>query len=99
MITPTKDRIVVQKLDIRDSLPKGLILAPETANSLLERELEYRIGKVLSVSEKGTHEVKVGDVVCWRKFTDVHELTHEGVDVAIMFEDNLLGVCSEVEHG
>ena len=82
MIKPLEDRVVVEPTTQSEKTESGIIL-PDTAQ---EKPQE---GKVLAVCDCQT--IKKGDLVLYPKYSGT-EITHEGQNVLIMSEKEVLAV-------
>ena len=82
MIKPLEDRVVVEPTTQSEKTESGIIL-PDTAQ---EKPQE---GRVLAVGDCQT--IKKGDLVLYPKYTGT-EITHEGQDILIMSEKEILAV-------
>ena len=82
MIKPLGDRVVVEPTTQSEKTESGIIL-PDTAQ---EKPQE---GKVLAVGDCET--IKKNDLVLYPKFSGT-EVNHEGQDVLIMSEKEVLAV-------
>jgi chaperonin GroES len=97
-IRPLHDRIVVKRIEARNSSVGGLFI-PDSAK---EKPQE---GKVVAVSrgkrlENGTLnplDVKVGDHILYGKYTG-SEITLAGDELLIVREDEVLGVLEGAER-
>jgi chaperonin GroES len=91
-IRPLQDRIIAKRVK-EEEKTKGGIIIPDTAK---EKPLE---GEVVAVgsgkrNEQGVlraPEVKAGDRILFTKYSGT-ELTHDGVELLILREDDVLGV-------
>ena len=82
MIKPLEDRVVVEPTTQSEKTESGIIL-PDTAQ---EKPQE---GRVLAVGD--CVSVKKDDLVLYPKYTGT-EITHEGQDILIMSEKEILAV-------
>jgi|TARA_Y100000114_G_scaffold85097_1_gene78635 chaperonin GroES len=82
MIKPLGDRVVVEPTTQSEKTESGIIL-PDTAQ---EKPQE---GRVLAVGD--CVSVKKDDLVLYPKYTGT-EITHEGQDILIMSEKEILAV-------
>ena len=82
MIKPLGDRVVIEPTEQQEKTESGIIL-PDTAQ---EKPQE---GKVLAVGDCET--IKKNDSVLYPKFSGT-EINHEGKDVLIMSEKEVLAV-------
>ena len=82
MIKPLEDRVVVDPTTQSEKTESGIIL-PDTAQ---EKPQE---GRVLAVGD--CVSVKKDDLVLYPKYTGT-EITHEGQDILIMSEKEILAV-------
>ena len=82
MIKPLEDRVVVEPTTQSEKTESGIIL-PDTAQ---EKPQE---GRVLAVGNSQT--IKKGDLVLYPKYSGT-EITHEGQNVLIMSEKEVLAV-------
>ena len=82
MIKPLEDRVVVEPTTQSEKTESGIIL-PDTAQ---EKPQE---GRVLAVGD--CVSVKKDDLVLYPKYTGT-EITHEGQDILIMSEKEVLAV-------
>ena len=82
MIKPLEDRVVVEPTTQSEKTESGIIL-PDTAQ---EKPQEV---KVLAVGDCQT--IKKGDLVLYPKYSGT-EITHEGQNVLIMSEKEVLAV-------
>jgi chaperonin GroES len=91
-LEPLGDKIIVQRLEAED-VTKGGIILPESAK---EKPKQGKIiavgpGKTLDSGEKSTLTVKVGDVVLFTSYAGT-EIKHEGTELLIMSEEDVLAV-------
>ena len=82
MIKPLEDRVVVEPTTQSEKTESGIIL-PDTAQEKTQE------GKVLAVGDCQT--IKKGDLVLYPKYSGT-EITHEGQNVLIMSEKEVLAV-------
>ena len=82
MIKPLEDRVVVEPTTQSEKTESGIIL-PDTAQDKPQE------GKVLAVGD--CVSVKKDDLVLYPKYTGT-EITHEGQEVLIMSEKEILAV-------
>ena len=82
MIKPLEDRVVVEPTTQSEKTESGIIL-PDTAQDKPQE------GKVLAVGD--CVSVKKDDLVLYPKYTGT-EITHEGQDILIMSEKEILAV-------
>ena len=82
MIKPLGDRVVVEPSIQQEQTESGIIL-PDTAQDKPQE------GKVLAVGD--CVSVKKDDLVLYPKYTGT-EITHEGQDILIMSEKEILAV-------
>jgi chaperonin GroES len=91
-VRPLHDRLVVRRLEGKETA-KGGIIIPDTAK---EKPLEGEVlavgnGKVLDNGTRVPLELKVGDTVLFAKYTG-SEIKIEGEPVLILREDEVLAV-------
>lgn len=91
-LKPLGDKIIVERLEAEDKT-KGGIYLPESAK---EKPKQGKIisvgpGKVLDSGERGTLSVKKGDVVLFNSYAGT-EIQHEGKELLIMSEDDVMAV-------
>ena len=82
MIKPLGDRVVIEPSIQQEQTESGIIL-PDTAQDKPQE------GKVLAVGD--CVSVKKDDLVLYPKYTGT-EITHEGQDILIMSEKEILAV-------
>ncbi len=95
-IEPTGDRLLIKRLDTKDETDGGIIL-PDTAQTPRREGIVKAVGpgRVLDSGEVKPIDVIVGD----RVIIPVHhvfEITHEGEDLVIMPESQIVGTYREV---
>jgi chaperonin GroES len=91
-IVPLNDKILVERLEADDKTAGGIIL-PDTAK---EKPKQGKIlavgeGKSLDNGKRAPFQVKVGDRVLFSSYAG-NEITHEGKELLIMTEDDVLAV-------
>ncbi len=91
-IRPLYDRIVVKRIEEKETV-KGGIIIPDTAK---EKPQEGEVlavgqGKRLENGNVAKLDVKVGDRVLFGKYSG-NEITIDGQEVVIMREDEVLGI-------
>jgi chaperonin GroES len=91
-IRPLHDRVVVRRIEEKETA-KGGIIIPDTAK---EKPQEGEIlaignGKILENGTKVALEVKVGDKILFGKYSGT-EIKIDGEDVLILREDEVLAV-------
>lgn len=94
-VKPLHDRIVVKRLEEKETV-KGGIIIPDTAK---EKPTEGEVvavgtGKVLDSGERQTLELKVGDRILFGKYSGT-EIRIDNEDYVIMREEEVLGVLAE----
>ncbi len=94
-VRPLHDRIVVKRLEEKETV-KGGIIIPDTAK---EKPTEGEVvaigtGKFLDNGEKQPLEVKVGDRILFGKYSG-SEIRIENQDYVIMKEEEVLGILAE----
>ena len=92
-IQPLADRIIVKPLEAEEKTKGGIVL-PDTAKEKPQEGQVLAVGKG-KVLENGTVqalEVKAGDRVLYGKYSGTEITTHEGDDVLIMREDDVLAI-------
>lgn len=95
-IRPLHDRVVVKRLEEKESV-KGGIIIPDTAK---EKPQEGEVisvgnGKVLENGTRVAMEVKKGDRILFGKYAG-SEVKLDGQEYLIMREDDILGILSGV---
>ena len=93
-IRPLQDRVVVRRLEEKESI-KGGIIIPDTAK---EKPQEGEVmavgdGKVLNNGTRVAMDVKVGDRILFGKYAG-SEVKLDGEELLIMREEDILGVLS-----
>ena len=91
-LKPLSDRVVIKAQDAEEKTASGIIL-PDTAKE------KPQIGEVVAVGPGKTNDagnlikmtLKKGDVVLYGKYSGT-EIAHEGVDLLIMRESDILAV-------
>lgn len=91
-IRPLHDRVLVKRLDAKESV-KGGIIIPDTAQ---EKPQEGEViaagpGKSLDDGKTQAMNVKVGDKILFGKYAGT-DVKIDDVDYIIMREDDILGV-------
>ena len=86
-VTPLHDRVIV-KADAPETISKGGIIIPDTAQEKPQRGVIVAAGKG-KIDEPMT--VKVGDTVLYGKYAGT-EVQIEGQDLLIMRESDLLAI-------
>ena len=93
-IRPLQDRVVVRRLEEKESI-KGGIIIPDTAK---EKPQEGEVvavgdGKILNNGTRVAMDVKVGDRILFGKYAG-SEVKLDGEELLIMREEDILGVLS-----
>jgi len=93
-IRPLQDRVVVRRLEEKESVRGGIVI-PDTAK---EKPQEGEVlavgnGKVLNSGTRVPMDVKVGDRILFGKYSG-SEVKLEGEELLIMREEDILGVLS-----
>ena len=91
-ITPLNDRVLLKRIENKESM-KGGIIIPDTAK---EKPQEGEVlavgnGKVLDNGTKVPLDVKVGDKILFGKYSGT-DIKIDGEDVLILREDEVLAV-------
>jgi chaperonin GroES len=91
-IRPLHDRVIVKRLDAKETV-KGGIIIPDTAQ---EKPQEGEViavgpGKTLDDGKTQTMNVKAGDKILFGKYAGT-DVKIDDVDYIIMREDDILGV-------
>src|SRR3989304_2576901 len=91
-IRPLQDRVVVRRLEEKESMRGGIVI-PDTAK---EKPQEGEViavgnGKVLNTGTRVPMDVKVGDRILFGKYSG-SEVKLDGEDLLIMREEDILGV-------
>ncbi len=91
-IKPLQDRVIVKRLDEKETVRGGIII-PDSAK---EKPMEGEIiavggGKVKEDGTKQPLDVKKGDRVLFSKYAGT-EVKIDGVEYLIMREDDVLGI-------
>ena len=91
-IRPLQDRVVVRRIEEKESKRGGIII-PDTAK---EKPQEGEVvavgnGKVLSSGTRVAMDVKVGDRILFGKYSG-SEVKIEGEELLIMREEDILGI-------
>jgi chaperonin GroES len=91
-VRPLHDRLVVRRIEERET-PKGGIIIPDTAK---EKPQEGEVlavgnGKVLDSGTKVSLDVKVGDKILFGKYSGT-DVKIDGEDVLILREEEVLAV-------
>lgn len=91
-IRPLHDRIVVRRIEEKETA-KGGIIIPDTAKEKPQEGevLAVGTGRILDDGKKLPLVVKVGDKILFGKYTGT-EIKLEGEDVLILREDEVLAV-------
>ena len=93
-IRPLQDRVVVKRLEEKESVRGGIVI-PDTAK---EKPQEGEVmavgnGKVLNSGTRVPMDVKVGDRILFGKYSG-SEVKLEGEELLIMREEDILGILS-----
>ncbi len=91
-IRPLGDRVLVRRIK-EEEKTKGGIIIPDTAKEKPQEGKVVAVGKG-KVTEDGklvAPEVKAGDKILFGKYSG-SEFKHEGEDLLILREDDILGV-------
>ena|ERR1041385_3151061 len=91
-IRPLQDRVVVKRLEDKETMRGGIVI-PDTAK---EKPQEGEVmavgdGKVLNNGTRVAMDVKVGDRILFGKYSG-SEVKLDGEDLLIMREEDILGV-------
>ena len=91
-IKPLSDRIVIKAQDAEEKTASGIIL-PDTAKEKpqIGEVVAVGPGKVNDTGSLNKMTLKKGDVVLYGKYSGT-EVTHEGVDLLIMRESDILAI-------
>jgi len=91
-IRPLQDRVVVRRLEEKESMRGGIVI-PDTAK---EKPQEGEViavgnGKVLNTGTRVPMDVKVGDRILFGKYSG-SEVKLNGEELLIMREEDILGI-------
>jgi len=91
---PLQDRILVQRIEEKETVKSGIII-PDTAKEKPQEGIVKAVGngKVLDNGTKLTLEVKEGDRILFGKYSG-SEIKLDGVEYLIFREDEVLGILS-----
>jgi chaperonin GroES len=91
-IVPLNDKIVVKRLEAEDKTAGGILL-PDTAKEKPRqgKVLSLGDGKLLDNGKRAPFQVKEGDRVLFSSYAG-NEVQHDGEDLLIMTEDDILAV-------
>ena len=97
-IRPLHDRVVVKRLEEKETV-KGGIVIPDTAK---EKPQEGEVmavgnGKILENGTRVSMEVKVGNRILFGKYSG-SEVKVDGEELLIMREDDILGILAEAKE-
>jgi chaperonin GroES len=94
-IRPLSDRIVVKRIDEKETLRSGIIIPDSAQEKPQEAEVvAVGPGKRLEDGKRVAIDVKVGDRILFGKYSS-SDIKVDGEEYLIMREDEILGV---VEH-
>jgi chaperonin GroES len=92
-IRPLYDRIVVKRIEERETTRNGIIIIPDSAQEKPQEGEVMAIGKGKRLDD-GTMvalDIKAGDRILFGKYTG-NEIKLDGTEYIIMREDDVLGV-------
>ena len=91
-VRPLHDRLIVRRIEEKESV-KGGIIIPDTAKEKPQEGSVLAVGngKVLENGTKVAMDVKVGDKILFGKYSGT-EIKIDGEDVLILREDEVLAV-------
>jgi chaperonin GroES len=94
-IRPLHDRILLKRIEEKESV-KGGIIIPDTAKEKPQEGvvLAFGNGKILENGTKLTLEVKEGDHVLFGKYSGT-DIKVDGEEYLIVREDDVLGILAE----
>ena len=94
-IRPLYDRIVVKRLDEKETTRSGIII-PDSAKEKPQRGQVIAVGdgKVNDDGERIPLDVKAGDFVLFGKYTS-QEVKLDGEEFLIMLEDEVLAIIDD----
>ena len=91
-ITPLHDRVLVKRLEEKETVKGGIIIPDSAKEKPLEGEvLAVGNGKVLEDGTVAKLEIKTGDKVLFGKYAG-SEITLDGEELLILKEEDVLGV-------
>ncbi len=99
-VRPLHDRILVKRIEEKESV-KGGIIIPDTAREKPQEGVVIAVGQGKK-NDKGEHvplDVKVGDRILWSKYsgTDL-PIKIDEEDYLIVREEEVLGVIEAAKH-
>ena len=91
-ITPLHDRVLVRRLDEKETA-KGGIIIPDTAKEKPQQAEVMAVGggKLLDSGKRAAIDVKAGDRILFGKYSGA-EIKIDGDEYLILREDEILGV-------
>jgi chaperonin GroES len=91
-LVPLNDKIVVKRLEAESKTAGGIVL-PDSAKEKPKqgRVLSLGDGKRLENGQRAKFQVKEGDRVLFSSYAG-NEITHDGQELLIMTEDDILAV-------
>jgi|SRR6516162_3376917 chaperonin GroES len=98
-IRPLYDRIVVKRIEERETTQNGIIIPDSAQEKPQEGEIiAVGRGKRLDDGRLLRLDVKVGDRILFGKYSG-NETKFDGTDYIIMREDDVLGVLAKASNG
>ena len=94
-IRPLHDRILVKRIEEKETLKSGIII-PDTAKEKPQEGLVVAVGngKILDNGTKVNLDVKEGDHILFGKYSG-SDIKIEGEEYLILREDEVLGILAE----
>jgi chaperonin GroES len=94
-VRPLHDRILVKRLEEKESM-KGGIIIPDTAKEKPQEGVVEAVGngKILDNGTKLNLEVKEGDHILFGKYSGT-EIKIDGLEYLILREDEVLGILED----
>ena len=98
-VRPLHDRVVVRRLEEKESVRGGIVIPDSAKEKPQEGEvLAVGNGKILENGTRVAMEVKAGDRILFGKYSG-SEIKLDGEELLIMREDDILGILSDAKSG
>ena len=91
-VVPLNDKILVERVEAEEKTVGGIVL-PDSAQEKPKQGTVKKLGegKLLENGSRAPFQVKEGDKVLFTSYAG-NEITHEGKELLLMTEDDLLAI-------
>ena len=96
---PLRDRVVVKKLETKDTTSGGIIVTGAARKTNIGKVVRVGTGRASGFTgDSVALEVEVGDVVMFIEHSEIGEIDVDGEKLLLFSEDSLLAVLEDGEY-